>query len=186
MAVTIKQTESLPDAYPASPESPASLSAAAEALADVAWQRIEAYITHRWTERAVEWIVEGPGEWTPPLKPAAIAITQVWSSRANEWESVTLSASPLGGYYLSVTGPYRFGGIVGGGSPAPEVPAAVLEAHRRLCEYMAARPGNKPGASSESVTAGSVAVSHSRSPSWLAKAIENSGAGDLLRNYRRA
>ena len=45
-----------------------ALSTAAAALdADMIWQRIEAYIAHRWTERDVTWIVEGPGEWHPPL-----------------------------------------------------------------------------------------------------------------------
>ena len=31
------------------------------------WQRIESYVAYRWTPRAVTWIVEGCGEWYPPL-----------------------------------------------------------------------------------------------------------------------
>ena len=52
-------------------------------------------------------------------------------------------------------GPYRFIGTVGNG----DVPAAVIEAFRRLAEYMAAKPG-KPGATSEPITAGSISLSH--------------------------
>lgn len=181
MATTIKQTEAIPASYPATPS---GLSTAAAALTPaVVWQRIEAYTVHRYTSRAVTWIVDGPGEWHPPLSPAAISTVEVWSA-ADVWEVATLDASPLGGYYLPCTGPYRFTGTVGGGSPAPTVPAAVNEAFKRLAEYMAA-PRGKAGAKSESITAGSISTSHSRSESWMAMALQNSGAADLLRGYRR-
>jgi hypothetical protein len=180
-ATTLQQTESLPDAYP---DAPAGLSTAATALsADMIWQRIEAYVARRWTERDLVWIVEGPGEWHPPLAPASVRGVEVWSS-ADEWETATLSPSPLGGYYLPCTGPYRFTATVGGGSPAPAVPEGVTEAFRRLAEYMAAKPG-KAGASRESVAAGSITISSSRDPAWMASAMQNSGAGDLLRSLRR-
>ncbi|SKA28483.1 hypothetical protein [Consotaella salsifontis] len=177
MADTLRQTEAAPSAYPTLS---VALSAAAAALdADMIWQRLETYTAHRWSERAVEWIVEGPGGWQPPLKPATIATMEVW--RGEAWETVTLSSSPFGGFCLSGCGPYRFTGTVGGG----DVPAAVAEAFRRLAEYMAAKPG-KAGATSESTSAGSISLTHHRSASWLAEAINNSGAGDLLRPYRRA
>ncbi|MDF3810085.1 hypothetical protein [Rhodopseudomonas sp. BAL398] len=177
MATTIKQNESEPLTYPDAPE---GLSAAAVAIpAPVIWERIEAYVAHRWAERDIEWLVEGPGEWSPPLAPATIATVEVWSA-ADEWEACTPNASPFGGYWLSATGPFRFTGTVGPG----EVPATVSEAYRRLAEYMAAKPG-KPGATSESIDAGSISISHSRSASWLANAMINSGAGDLLRSYRK-
>jgi hypothetical protein len=177
MTVTIKQTESEPEEYPDAPD---GLSTAAAALnAAVVWERIESHVAHRWAERDVEWIVEGPGEWHPPLTPATISTVEVWSS-ADEWESVTLNPSPLGGYWLPASGPYRFTATVG----AAEVPAVANEAFRRLAEYMAAKPG-KPGATSESITAGSISISHRRSESWLANALQNSGAADLLRGYRR-
>lgn len=175
-ATTLSQVEAAPDSYPAAPD---TLTAAAAALpAAMVWQRIEAYIAHRWTARDVEWIVEGPGHWRPPLAPATVSTVEVWSS-ADEWEAVTLRPSPLGGYYLPATGPYRFAASVGGG----DVPENVTEAFRRLAEYMAAKPG-KAGARSESIAAGSINISHSRSPSWLAQAMQNSGAGDLLRGLR--
>jgi hypothetical protein len=183
MATTLKQTEGTPDDFPDVAPLPALSTAAAALDPAMLWQRIESYIAHRWTARDIVWVVEGPGEWVPPLTPAVIETLEVWSCGAFEWEAVTLDASPLGGYYLPASGPYRFGGIVG--DDDSELPAAVVEAFRRLAEYMAAKAG-KPGATSERITAGSVALGHSRSASWMAQAMENSGAGDLLRPYRRA
>lgn len=177
MAELFRQVEGIPATYP---DAPGGLSTAAAALdAGMIWQRIEAYVAHRWTARDVSWTVEGFGEWMPPLTPATVASVEVWNG--DEWEAVVLPASPLGGYCLPGCGPYRFTGTVGGG----DVPAPVSEAFRRLAEYMAAKPG-KAGAESESTTAGSITLSHRRSPAWLAQAIQNSGAGDLLRPYRRA
>lgn len=178
MATTINQDETAPASYPT--VTTTGWSTAAAALdQDMIWQRIEPYIAWRWTARDVTWVVEGPGNWHPPLTPATISTVEVWSERANVWETATLDASPLGGYYLPCTGPYRFTGSVGSGT----VPAAVTEAFRRLAEYIAAKPG-KPGASSESITAGSISLSHRRSESWVALAMQNSGAADLLRKYR--
>lgn len=177
MAVTVRQAESAPASYPDAPD---GLSTAAAALdADMVWQRIESYIAQRYSERDIEWIVEGPGEWVPPLKPATITKVEIWSS-AEVYEDVTANASPLGGYWLAGSGPYRFTGTVGGG----DVPASVAAAWSRLAEYMAAKPGT-PGATSERTRAGSVEVEKSRSESWMAKALQNSGAADLLRTFRR-
>lgn len=180
MAITLKQTEVGPASYP---RAPYGLSDAAAALNPaLIWQRLESYVAHRWTARDVTWIVEGPGEWVPPLTPTTISTVEVWSA-ADAWETVTLSASPCGGYDLPATGPYRFTGTVGGGV----VPPAVAEAYRRLAEYWAAAPSTAPGSTSERESLpdlGEIAIE--RSPTWVAKAISNSGAGDLLRSYRRA
>jgi hypothetical protein len=178
MAVTIKQTEAAPDDYPAAP---AGLSTAAAALSkDMIWQRIEAYTAYRWTSRAVVWIVEGPGEWAPPLSPATVTTVEIWTGGA--WQNVTPDASPLG-YWLSGCGPYRFTGTAGGGDP--EVAAAVNEAFRRIGEYMAADPGTA-GATSERFSEQDIDSRQvDRSASWMAKAMQNSGAGDLLRQYRK-
>lgn len=182
MAVTLKQDEAAPESYP-DLGSPSPLSAAAAALdAAFLWQRLEGYCACRWSERAVVWIVEGCGEWVPPLKPATVETVEIWSERASEWDAITLNPSPLGGYYLPATGPYRFTATVGADSPVPE---AVLQAFIRLAEYCAQKPG-KAGATSERIAAGSINLSHSRSASWMAKALDNSGAADLLRPYRRA
>jgi hypothetical protein len=156
MAVTIRQRESIPATYP---DAPAGLSAAATALSrDVIWRRIESYIAWRWTARDVTWLVQGPGEWVAPLTPATISTVEVWG-RANVWEVTTLDASPPGGYFLRATGPYRFTASVGGGV----VPASVNQAF-----------------------AGSITLSHSRDESWMANALVDSGAADLLRPFRKA
>lgn len=182
-ATLIYVNEGLPAEYPASPE---GLSTAAAALnADMVWQRIEAYICARYTERDIEWIVEGPGDWRPPLKPATIETVEEWV--AEDWEPVTtLSPSPLGGYTLPGLGPYRFTGTVG--DDDADIPASAIEAFRRVIEYMAGVDENdRPGARSHSFSVPDLhAETVERSASWMAQALQNSGAADLLRDLRRA
>ena len=184
MAVTLKQAEAVPEEWPDAPE---GLSAAAAALDPaMIWGRIEAYTVHRWATRAVVWTVEGPGDWTPPLAPATVETVEVWDGTA--WAEVFPAASPWGGYVLACGGPYQITAEVGGG----DVPAPVAEAFRRLAEYMgdAAAPSMVNGRAGASATSyevgGNLKVSFDRSPAWLAKAIVNSGAGDLLRPWREA
>lgn len=173
----LERDESEPASYPTAP---GGLSAAAAALdPSMIWRRIEGYIAHRWTARAVTWTVEGPGCFGPNLAPATIDTVEIWENYL--WSSVTLNPSPRGGLILPGSGPYRFTCTVGGGT----VPADVNEAFRRLAEYMS-QPENHPGASRVSVDIGGATVGKSRDPRWLARAMDNSGAGDLLRNYRRA
>ena len=142
-----------------------------DALAAI-WQRIESYVAVRWTPREVIWIIEGPGEWCPPLSLATISTVEVWNS-AGEWESATQLDSLLGGYWLSATGPFKFVGTVGAGA----VPTATIaEAFRRLRAYVAADRG-LAGASSESVSIGeAIRTEYRRDPAWLAMALQNSGA----------
>jgi len=180
MVATILQTEGAPASYPAAP---AGLSAAAAALStSMLWQRIEAYIAWRYTSRTITWVVEGPGDWQPPLKPATISTIQIWTGEA--WQTETLLTCPLGGYQLPDFGPFKFVGTVGGGA----VPAAVNEAVRRIAEYMAAEVN--PGHSGARVVSESMpdvfTGSVERSPAWMAQALVNSGAADLLRTFRRA
>lgn len=178
MAVDVlRRAEAIPAAYPAVPT---GVSTAAAALdPDMIWARIEAYVAYRWTARQVIWTVQGPGEWTPDLTPATITATEVWESDA--WTADTFTAGPMGGYVLDGGGPYRITADVGSGT----VPAAINEAFRRLAEYLAADPGTA-GASSTSVAIGPIQETLDRNPNWVARAMQNSGAGDLLRNYRRA
>ena len=176
MAETLKQDEAVPASYPATPT---GLSTAAAAInASVIWSRIEAHISTRWTSRAVVWTVEGPGEWVPLLTPATIASIDKWTGTA--WETNAPDASPLGGYQLACE-TYRFTGTAGSGT----VPEAVKEAFRRLAEYMAAETGTA-GATSEKQDVGPITVEQSRNAAWMARAMINSGAADLLRPYRRA
>ncbi len=178
-ATTLQQAEGEPGEYPLTYPG-IDLSEAAQALdPGMIWARLESYIVWRYSPRAVEWVVEGPGTWSPPLKPATIDTVEKWDGAA--WQEVTLDPAPIG--YCLADGTYRITAIVG--EEDAEVPAVVVAAYQRLAEYMSAKVG-KAGASSESVQAGSVTISHQRSASWMAKAIDNSGAADLLRQFRRA
>jgi len=173
----LKRDESIPASYPAVPS---GLSTAAAALdSDMIWARIESYIAHRWTARAVIWTIAGPGEWQPDLTPATISATEIWQN--DSWTAETLTDGPLGCYVLDGDGPYRITASVGSGT----VPAGVNEAFRRLAEYMA-ETTNKHGASSYSLSVGPIDINETRAPAWMARAMQNSGAGDLLRPYRRA
>ncbi|MBI1416080.1 MAG: hypothetical protein GC146_02550 [Limimaricola sp.] len=183
MTTTISETEAAPIAYP---DPPAGLSTAAAALdPDAIWARIEAYITTRWTARDVVWVVEGAGLWAPPLTPATVATVEVWADGA--WSAVTPEASPVGGYDFADDSWYRVTASVGGGT----VPAAVLEAFRRLAEYSAAigdfgMMQGKAGSNSFTGKVGEIEASGTRAPMWAARALQQSGAADLLRRYRRA
>lgn len=152
-------------------------------LNDIVWARIERYIFWRFTPRTVTWFVNGPGFFEPNRLPYNVTATEVWSTRAKEWESATLDPSPRGGFYLPCSGPWRVTATVGGGSPAPVVPEIIWEAARRLSAYISAQPGT-PGASSESISAGSISIATRRSESWMGRAMQNSGAADLLRGFR--
>lgn len=178
MATTIRQVESAPASYPAAPS---GLSAAAAALdAATIWQRLEGYCGYRWSQRAVVWTAEGPGAWFPPLAPAAISTIERWEAGAFV-EDATICASPMGGYILQPA-TYRFTGTVGPATAA--APALVLEAFRRLAEYLAlAKVNSQPGIRQEK----SDAIGETTyDASALGRAMDRSGAGDCLRTFRRA
>lgn len=166
MLTTAYQTEEEPTGYPPGDA--------------YLWQRIEAHTAHRWSPRTVVWVVEGPGEWSPPLAPAEVITVEVW--RWGQWQTVTLEKAPMG-YRLDGEGPYRITATVGADN---EPPAAVLEAYQRLADYCDAEHFGAPGASSYSVNIGQTSESIRRHPAHMARALENSGAADLLRPYRRA
>ena len=174
----IKQFEAVPAEYPTAP---AGLSTAAAALdAAMIWGRIEAYTSHRFTVREVVWTLTGGrgNQFHPRLVPVVSRAAHVWTGEA--WEALTLLDGPLG-ICLPRDGTYRITAQVGAG----DVPAPVSEAFRRLAEYLADDPGTA-GASRTSVEIGPIKEAMDRNPAWVAKAMQNSGAGDLLRNYRRA
>ncbi|WP_397544225.1 hypothetical protein [Roseovarius salis] len=173
----LQRDEAVPASYPAIPS---GLSMAAMMLnASALWARIETHTAHRFTTREVVWTVEGPGEFKPDLQPATITAREVWDGVA--WITANLSGGPLGGVLLAGAGPYRITADVGGG----DVPAPVSEAYRRLAEYLA-EDGNPAGASSYSYRLGDVEETTQRSPAHVARALQNSGAADLLRTFRRA
>ena len=180
MAVTLEQTEAIPASYP---DAATGLSEKAAALDGAAiWQRIEAWCGVRWTEREVVWIVDGPGSWAFPLSPVSDASVERWNDNGT-FEPEAVQNSALGGFRFRFEGSYRVTATVGAGNTAPP---AVNEAFRRLAEYLADESGVRvSGSSGTKYDVGSVAVEIQRSPTWLARALHLSGAGDLLRPYRR-
>ena len=136
------------------------------------WARIESYIAHRWTPRQVVWVIEGEGEWVPPLTPATIDTVEVWESGA--WGAATLPDGPCG-YELPGDGPYRVTATVGGG----DLPPAVGEAFKRLCEYTR---GINYAFRAETAFNDDEGQ---RITNWAARGLVASGAADLLRPYRR-
>ena len=165
MAETWHQKEAAPATYP-TPESPAL------------WARLEAYTAHRWTPRAVTWLLNGPGDWVAPLAPAELVEAYRWTGDA--WEETTLAPAPMG--YVIPCGRFKVIATVGADNAAP---AVVLEAFDRLKAYVTAELGGVPGASTYSVNIGQLSESISRNPAFMARALDNSGAADLLRPYRR-
>lgn len=160
------------------------LSAAAAALAPAfIWRRIEGWIAWRWTERTVVWNVQGPGRWDFPLTPVkSITSTTTWDATnpPNFNTAVELEPTPFG-LRLFDDGYFNIVAVVGDSTAV--VPDDLKEAFRRLAEYLAQKSG-RPGASVESVKAGSVEVSVRRDPDFVAKALFSSGCADLLRPYR--
>ncbi|SNT37601.1 hypothetical protein [Tropicimonas sediminicola] len=142
---------------------------------DEIWQRIEAYTAFRWSEREVTWIIEGSGQWKPDLTPATVTATEVWF--ADAWAPVELTPSAVGGYVFAGDGPYRITATVGGGT----VPKAVEEAWRRLHEYSRGVADAYLGSQALRSRGDSETIT-----GWAGKALQLSGAADLLRPYRRA
>lgn len=184
MADLLKQLEAEPESYP----TVSGLSTAAAAQnADMLWQRIESHIAHRWTAREVIWTLEGSeGEdWQAPLTPVASHTAQKWESGA--WVSIVLASGPVG-LCLPSDGTFKITAIVGGG----DVPEAVAEAYRRLAEFSAeigkdSMLTGHPSHTSHSAQIGTgITESFTRSGTWAARALQLSGAADLLRPYRRA
>ena len=172
MIETIAQTEAAPASYPEIP------GLTGEALA-TAWQRIEAYTAYRFAPRQVTWLVDsGGGEWLLPLRPATGITAGIWTGA--EYEPVTLAPAPGG--WLIPCGRFEITATVGAGP----VPAAVATAVTRLAAYLAQESPLPAGMRSYSVNIGQLSETISGDPAMMARALQNSGAADLLRPYRRA
>lgn len=166
------------------------LSDAALALDQAAlWQRIEQWIAYRWPKREVAWTVGGEGEFMPPLADWTIKTTEVavaGSMDAPPWLEVDLLRGPFG---VELRGKrYRITADVGSDD---DPPAAVLEAYRRLAEFMAEADAKvskyQPAAfSTYSESLSDASISVSRPMNYKARAIHYSGAADLLRPWRIA
>lgn len=175
MADLIRVHESSPASYPNVP----GLSSKAAALNQAAiWRRIESYVAFRWSRRDVQWIVDGPGDWVPSLTPVDITTVEKWIEGA--WSTVSSNPSPYGGFELNDAAAYRFTGSAGDDMAPPE---DVMEAFRRLAEYLK-EGDDMVSMTSQSINSAGFSVTQERGSTWLAKAMQNSGAADLLRRYR--
>lgn len=176
---TLQIIEGTPASWP---DWTVDLSIAAQRIdLEAVWRRLEGWIAWRWGPRPCTFIVEGRcGLWRAPLTPFVSEAVEEWA--AEDWRAVGLSQSPLGGFVLGSADHYRLTGTLGS-ADAP--PADVMEAFRRLAEYFGTAEIN-PGASSYAESIGDLRLSAERDPAWLARAMQYSGAADLLRRYRRA
>lgn len=171
MVDIISQDEGVPLDYPAMP---AGLSDAAKNIEPAAvWSRLESWTCYRWGERSVAWITRGCGLFVPRLKPAELETVEIWTDDA--WTTETPALAPEG--ILLGDHPYRLTYTVGTDDTPP---ASVLEAYRRLAEYWA-ETGAEGGTTS--ITDGDYSIT--RSANALGRALQYSGAADLLRAYRR-
>lgn len=195
MSATLKITEGAPASYPQVVAPTPADGSQLQMIANTAWQRVEAYIAHRWGSRSIEYIADGPGSWQPRLTPTTITSAEIW--RDGAWAPVTLAADPFGGYNLDAE-TYCFTGTCGSDD---EPPRAVKSAVFRLIEYFLAvdetprderplrsfsyeRRGVDPLASVHS-PAPDQGVSFERTgATWVSRALQHSGAADLLRPFR--
>lgn len=175
MSEVLSEQEAAPASYPPPPGDMSTEAQSQDATA--LWRRLEQWIAHRWGERSVTWVVQGPGTWQPRLRPASIDTSEVW--RDGTWQTVTLDAAPLG-YELDAA-TYRVTATVGEPDDPPD---DVVEAYRRLAEYLAddAFLGRVATAGTRSLSDQS--ITSERPTAWQAKALHHSGAADLLRRYR--
>jgi len=177
----LQQQETLPATYPDVPEGLSENAATVDA--DMIWQRIETYTAHRFTDREIIWTITGLAgdQWFPPIVPVTTYTVEQWTNGA--WVSVTLDAGPMGPC-LPSDGTYKITAQAGAGP----TPAAISEAFRRMVEYLGGARGstNEPGATRASFKIGdSLDFEVERNPAWIARAMQFSGAADLLRRYRR-
>jgi DNA-binding transcriptional ArsR family regulator len=123
----------------------------------------------------VDGMDKGPGAWRPRLRPFEIDLVERWDNSG--WNTVELAPEPLGGVELGC-GTYRITATVGSfGTP----PADVVEAARRLAAYQVGIAGIGADVGPKDLNIGELRVSSER---WPARAMQLSGAADLLRPYR--
>ncbi len=151
------------------------------------WRRIETYISHRWTARQCVWTVKGPGIWVSHLSPISNLTADVWDEVTYTWSAYTPIQSPTGGFEFSGYKTYKITATVG--DTVAGVPQLVVDAYSRLKAYLEdSNALSVPvGSNSYSQKIGENGIDESldRSPNYLARAMQYSGAGDLLRRYRR-
>jgi hypothetical protein len=170
MATVIAEHEAQPTRWPAIPVDGLDLAGRA-----AVWSRVESFIALRVAPREAIYTVAGPGAWRPRLRPFELEVVERWG--ADGWETVTLPPEPLGGVELGRE-TYRITATVGSfGAP----PADVLEAARRLASYQLGIAGVGADVGRKEINLGELRVASER---WPARALQLSGAADLLRPYR--
>lgn len=175
MATTLKITESAPAAYPTIAT---GLASPTTAFLAAVWQRMESFIGWRWGSRSCTFIIEGPGVWASPLQPVtAVASVEFWNA-GDAWEAATPRSDPLGGYCFD-GGVYRVTATIGDTATPP---GAVQEAFIRLANYLDEMNGRE--LSLQSTTIEGVGSFEFNAPNMAARAMQYSGAADLLRPWR--
>lgn len=175
MAEVLEIIETMPDDH-GQMWPPLYLSEAAQRIDPSAvWARMESWTGHRWAPRPVTLIVAGPGPLRWPVRPFTIGAVERWGAT---WTETVLADGPLGPELGH--GIYRITGTAGEANAASY---EVIEAFKRLAEYMAAT-SDQPGTTSYSVTVGG-ALTENWKRDRATSPILQSGAADLLRSYRR-
>lgn len=170
----ITQFEAAPAEYPA-------VDGVTGDLLATCWQRIEHFISRRWGVRSVVWtLTSDGGEWKPPLGPL-IAVSEAFRWCDGAWQPCTIKRGPFG--LLLPPGHIQIDASVG--TVSLTLPASVEKAVERLASYLEAESAVPAGARSYRATVGQLSESISADPAQAAKALQNSGAADLLRPYRR-
>lgn len=154
---------------------------------EAAWRRIESHIAYRWGERTVVFTVEGPGDWTPPLAPTTVTEVRAW--RDDAWAVVTLPPTALGGLSCGAE-TYQITATVGSTEDPPmDVQQAVTRLARYAAEYRWALPTAAEAGLKDGHLSNNVAVAlerpYTETLNGMARALQYSGAADLLRPYRR-
>lgn len=150
------------------------------AILERAWLRIEEWTAYRWAARNVVFIVDGAGEWTPPLSPFTLSTAESWQDDA--WTPATLRPTALGGFVFDECKTWRVTGVLGSTAAPPE---NVMEAVRRLARYFSETENSRATDGGLRRIDRHEKTSVELQTGWSAKAMQYSGAADLLRSYRK-
>ncbi len=171
----ITQFEGMPLAYP-------PVAGVTGDMLAVCWQRIEHYIARRWGVRNVVWTLTScGGDWRAPIGPVLGGELDAFRWQDGDWQPITLERRPHG--FRLPPGHVQIDASVG--RVSLDIPESVERAVQRLAAYLEAETVMPAGARSYSANVGQLAESISADPAAMAKALQNSGAADLLRPYRR-
>lgn len=156
--------------YPPAPDGLSDDAAAIEPA--VIWDRLETWCNFRWSEAETEFTVNPPHavQWVPPFGPFVVDLVNGEAATTDQFGAVTIRDRSK----LRCT--------IGGATPSE----TVLAAYRRLAEYFAATDTAPAGVQRYAVNIGDISETYSRRSDHLARAMQNSGAADLLRKFRKA